>query len=94
MFTVGTQHEMNYLNHHVLNPVVLVIFGVLQCLKGHALAHLAEALRYKSEGCGFDFRWCHWNFSFTYSFRPQYGPGVDSASNSNEYFLWVKAAGA
>jgi len=22
-------------------------------------------LRYKSEGCGFDFRWSHWNFSLT-----------------------------
>ena len=31
------------------------------------------------------------------SFRSQYGPGVDSASNRNEYqehFLVVKAAGA
>jgi len=37
------------------------------------------------------------NFSLTQSFRPHYGPGVDSASNRNEYqeyFLWVKAAGA
>jgi len=24
-----------------------------------------EALRYKSEGRGFDSRWCHWNFSLT-----------------------------
>ena len=29
--------------------------------------------------------WCHWNFSLTYSFRSHYGPGVDSASNRNEY---------
>ena len=31
------------------------------------------------------------------SFRSQYGPGIDSASNRNEYqvyFLGVKAAGA
>jgi hypothetical protein len=47
MFTIRTQHEMNYLNHHVLNPVLLIIFGVLQCLKGHAVAQLVEALRYK-----------------------------------------------
>ena len=36
-------------------------------------------------------------FSLTQSFRPYYGPGVDSASNRNEYqecFLGVKAAGA
>jgi hypothetical protein len=24
-----------------------------------------EALRYKPEGRGIDFRWCHWNFSLT-----------------------------
>src|SRR5215475_112494 len=53
--------------------------------RGHAVAQLVEALRYKSEGRGFDSRWYHWNFSLTKSFRPQYGPGVDSASNRNEY---------
>ena len=44
-----------------------------------------------------DSRWCHWNFSLTWSFRPHYGPGVDAASNRNEYqeyFLGVNAAGA
>ena len=30
---------------------------------GHAVAQLVEALRYKTEGRGFDFPWCHWNFS-------------------------------
>ena len=56
-----------------------------------------EALRYKPEGRGFDFRWCRWNFSLISSFRPQYGSGADSASNRNEYqeyFLGVKAARA
>ena len=36
-------------------------------------------------------------FSLTYPFRSRYGPGVDSASNRNEYqeyFSGVKAAGA
>ena len=28
-------------------------------------AHLVEALRYKSEGRGFDSRWCHWIFLLT-----------------------------
>jgi hypothetical protein len=46
---------------------------------------VVEALRYKPEGHGIDFRWCLWNFSLTYSFRPHYGPGVESASNRNEY---------
>jgi len=64
--------------------------------RGHPVAQLVEALRYNSEGRGFDSRCCHWNFSLTYSFRPHYGPGIDSASNRNEYqeyFLGVKAAG-
>jgi hypothetical protein len=26
------------------------------------VVQLVEALRYKPEGRGFDFRWCHWNF--------------------------------
>ena len=57
---------------------------------------VVKALRYKLVGRGFDSRWCHRNFSVTYSFRPHYGPGVDSASNRNEYqvyFLGVKLAG-
>ena len=38
-------------------------------------------LKHCVESRGFDSRWCHWNFSF----RLYYGPGVDSASNRNEY---------
>jgi hypothetical protein len=59
---------------------------------GHAVAQLVEALHYKPEGRGFVSRWGHRNFS-TKSFRPHYGPEVDSASNRNEYqeyFLWGK----
>jgi len=41
-------------------------------------------LRYKPESRGFDSPWCNWNFSLT-SFRPHYGPGVDSTSNRHEY---------
>ena len=26
---------------------------------------VVKALRYKAAGCGFDSRWCHWNFSVT-----------------------------
>ena len=38
----------------------------LQCAqRGTAVAQLVKALRYKSEGRGFDSRWCHWNFSLT-----------------------------
>jgi hypothetical protein len=31
----------------------------------YAVAQSVEALRYKSEGRGFKFRWRHWNFSLT-----------------------------
>jgi len=42
-------------------------------------------------------RWGHWDFSLPKSFLPNYGPGVDSGSNRNEYqgcLLGVKAADA
>jgi hypothetical protein len=48
---------------------------------------------YNPEGCGFDSRLCHWNFSLTWSFLPHYGLGVVSASIRNgyhEYFLGYK----
>jgi hypothetical protein len=48
------------------------------------VAQLVEALRYKPEGRGFDFRLCHWNFSLTY-YRQRYDPWGDSVSNRNEY---------
>ena len=55
---------------------------------GYALAQLVEALRYNPECRGFDSRWCHWSFSLAQSFRPHYGPGVDSTSNRNEYQVY------
>jgi hypothetical protein len=36
-----------------------------QSIPDFSQAHLVEALRYKSECRGFDFRWCYWNFSLT-----------------------------
>jgi len=62
------------------------------------VAQLVEALRYKSEGRGFDSRWCHWIFFHRHhpSVRTM-ALGVDLSSNRNEYqeaFLGVKAAGA
>jgi len=64
---------------------------------GRAVAQLVKALRYKLKGRGFDSRWFLLNFSLTQSFRSHYDPGVDSASNRNEYqeyFLGIKAASA
>ena len=47
-------------------------------------------------GRGFDFRWCHWNFSLTSTFLQHYNPG--SAEHRTEMstrnILWeVKTAG-
>jgi hypothetical protein len=51
----------------------------------HAVAQSVEALRYMSEGRGFDSRWCHSNYSLALSLIKHYGPGVDSVSNRTEY---------
>jgi hypothetical protein len=40
---------------------LLDIIGHLE----YVVAQLVEALRYKPEGCGFDSRWCNWNFPLT-----------------------------
>jgi len=63
---------------------------------GYRGSTVVKVLCYKSEGRCFDSRWCRWNFSLAESFQSHYGPGVDSASNRNEYqeyFQEVKAAG-
>jgi hypothetical protein len=52
------------------------------------MAQLVEALRYKTEGRGFDYQWCHWNFSLAQFFRPHYGPGVVLAFDRNEYYSY------
>jgi hypothetical protein len=61
------------------------------------VAQLLEAPRYKPEGRGFNSRWGYGDFSLTLYFRPHYGPGINSATNINEYqgyLLAVKVAGA
>jgi hypothetical protein len=55
------------------------------------MAQLTEALRYKLQGREFDSRWYNWHFSLKQSFRPHYGPGVDSDSNRSKE---IEAAGA
>ena len=58
---------------------------------------MVKELCYKSEGRWFDPSSCQWILIDIRSFRSHYGPGVDLASNRNEYqqhFLGVKAAGA
>ena len=59
-------------------------FGYAHNFFGYAVAQLVETSPSNLESRGFDSRWCNWNFSLT-SIRPHYGPGVNSASNRNEY---------
>jgi len=58
---------------------------------------VVKVLCYKSDGRCFDSRWYQWIFHRHKNLRLHYDPGVDSASNRNEYqeyFLGVKWAGA
>ena len=57
--TLVFEYMLKQLNQVEKFASYYLIFG------GHAVAQLVEALRYKSEGRGFDSRWCHWNFSMT-----------------------------
>jgi len=66
-------------------------YSVNMYVKGHAVAQLVEALRYKPEGRGFDSRWCHWNFFIDIILPAALWP---NRNECQEYFLGVKAAGA
>ena len=64
--TITQQYRKFYSKQ--LSFVIRTIFAFMKCYMGEgggAVAQLVEALRYKREGCGFDSRWCHWNFSLT-----------------------------
>jgi len=66
---------------------------ILQSMGHAAGGAVGWATALHPEGRRFNSLWYHSNFSLTQSFRPHYGPGVDSASNRNEYreyFLGVK----
>jgi len=56
------------------------------------VAQLVDVLCYKPEGCEFSSRWCHCNFSLTWSFRPRYDLGVDSASKGHKYQAYLLGA--
>jgi hypothetical protein len=80
-----------------LFSVFLLHFRVVLIEVGARGGAVGWALLYKAEGRRLDSQWCHWSFSWTYSFRLHYGRGVDSSSKRNEYqeyFLGVKVAGA
>ena len=52
-----------------------------------AVVQVVDAMRYEPEGSRFDSRWSHWNFSLTYSCRPQYAldftqPGTEMSARN------------
>ena len=56
-------HRMNNLcKVIILQTAVVPYFENTTEEGGHAVPQLVEALRYKPEGHGFDFRWGHWDF--------------------------------
>jgi hypothetical protein len=52
--------KMHYLPVHSKVQIDIVL-----PYKRRSVLHLVEALLYKPEGRGFDFRWCHWNILLT-----------------------------
>jgi len=71
------QMIFTYLTIEIFLKLGLYIFGD----RGRTVV---KVLCYKSEGRWFDPSWCQWIMDIK-SFRSHHGPGVDSASNRNEY---------
>ena len=49
----------------VLTKISKITLVTIKEILRHAVTQLVKALRYKPEGSGFDFQWCHWDFSLT-----------------------------
>ena len=81
-----------------VEKIFLLFYFSYYIVVGDRGSTVVKVLCYKSEGRWFDPSWCQWNFFIDIKyFRSHNGPGVDSASNRNEYqeySLGVKVAGA
>ena len=65
-FSASPKLRLSEVSGQVLKPTKPYVPWLAEAiLRGNAVAHLVEALRYKLEGRGFDSRWCHRNFSLT-----------------------------
>jgi hypothetical protein len=51
--------------YHTSYDIDTLILSVYVFERGHAVAHVVDALRYNPEVLGFDSSWGHWNFSLT-----------------------------
>ena len=63
---------------------VQAVHDIIVYCKEYEVAQLVGALQHKPEGRGFDSRMSPWDFF--YGILESYGPGVDSATNRNEYY--------
>jgi hypothetical protein len=73
-----------YCTQNVCTMIYFILYNITSEDSGSTVV---KVLRYKSEGRWFDPRWCHGIF---------HGPGIDSASNRNEYqeyYVGVNAVG-
>jgi hypothetical protein len=74
--------------NHKVRPNNIKKFNSYPVFKGARGGVVVKALRYKPAGREFNSLCCHWNFSVTKSCWSHYGPGVDSATNRNEYQVY------
>ena len=83
----------NFLHKILELTVIQTVTSIYLTFQEHPVAHTVEALRYEPQRRGFRFPMASFGFSFDL-IRPYHvGPGVDSASNGNEYqgyILWGK----
>jgi hypothetical protein len=61
----STNHNVPQMYGGVATELHAFLSTTLRGAWWHVVAQLFEALRYKSEGRGFDSRLCHWNFLLT-----------------------------
>ena len=59
------ERQVDFVTHTHTHTHIYIYIYIYIGRRGHAVAQLVEALRYKPEGRGFDSRWCHWIFSLT-----------------------------
>ena len=87
-FNRSVRHKKFYLHCPAFMLIrIILLFNEVQGDRGSTLVKVAGSIPAGVSGFFIDIK----------SFRSHYGPGVDSASNRNEYqeyFLRVKAAGA
>jgi hypothetical protein len=50
---------------NTVTEVGVLICMTYKCINGDRSGTVVKVLCYKSEGCWFDSRWCHWNFPLT-----------------------------